>query len=65
MQSGANIQIDEGLCRACKKCLARKVCRGKAIIQVDASASSLIDLTRCFDCRLCMLACPFDAISAQ
>ncbi len=23
MQSGANIQIDQGLCRACRKCLAQ------------------------------------------
>jgi len=65
MQSQASIKIDEKLCQPCKKCVARKVCKVKAIVQVDPGEFPLIDLSHCFDCRLCIPACPFGAISAQ
>jgi MinD superfamily P-loop ATPase len=64
-QSQANIKIDEQPCQACKKCFARRVCKGKAIVQMDPTEFPSIDLTRCFDCRLCIAVCPFGAISAQ
>jgi len=65
MQSQANVSIDEELCQPCKKCLARKVCKGKALVQIDLGEFPVIDLTARFDCRVCMPACPFGAISAQ
>lgn len=65
MHYQATISIDEESCQACRKCVARKVCKGKAIVQVDPEEVPWIDISRCFDCRLCIPACPFGAITAQ
>ena len=65
MQSQASIKIDGELCQTCKNCLARKACRVKAIVQLDAGESPFVDLSHCFDCRVCIPACPFGAVSAQ
>jgi MinD superfamily P-loop ATPase len=50
-------------CRACRKCLAREVCRSKAILQIDRGEPPFIDPNRCYGCRACIPACPHDAIS--
>jgi Fe-S-cluster-containing hydrogenase component 2 len=65
MQSQASIKIDEKSCQACKKCLARNACKVKAIVQLDPDESPFVDLGYCFDCRLCIPACPFGAVSAH
>jgi Fe-S-cluster-containing hydrogenase component 2 len=65
MRSQASIKIDQELCQTCKECLARKVCKVKAIVQLDPGESPFVDLSYCFDCRLCIPACPLGAVSAQ
>ncbi len=65
MHYQATISIDDESCRACRKCVARKVCNVKAIVQMDPGEVPWIDTSRCFDCRLCIPACPFGAITAQ
>jgi MinD superfamily P-loop ATPase len=54
--------VDE-LCQACRKCLAREVCRSKAILQIDRGEPPFIDPSRCYGCRVCIPACPNGAIT--
>ena len=53
--------VDE-LCRACRKCVARTVCRSKAILQIDPGEPPFIDPSRCYGCQVCIPACPQGAI---
>ncbi|TKJ31781.1 MAG: hypothetical protein CEE40_00180 [Chloroflexi bacterium B3_Chlor] len=59
------ISIDEELYQVCDKCVARKLCRGRPLVQVDPGEVKLKDPSRGFDCRRCIRACPFGAISAR
>jgi MinD superfamily P-loop ATPase len=54
--------IDDVKCRACRRCLARPVCRPKAIVQVDPGEPPVIDASRCFGCLICASQCPVGAI---
>jgi MinD superfamily P-loop ATPase len=56
--------VDER-CATCRKCAARKVCKSKAIIQLDPDEAPFIDASRCYGCHLCLTACPYDAIALQ
>lgn len=55
--------IVDDLCLACRKCQARKVCRSKAILQLDPHEPPFIDPNRCYGCRTCIPACPNGAIT--
>ena len=50
------------LCHACRKCLARAVCKSKAIVQIDPDEPPFIDASRCYGCYLCIPTCPQEAI---
>ena len=54
--------VVDDLCHACRKCVARKVCRTKAILQLDPEEPPFIDASRCYGCHACIPACPFGAI---
>lgn len=53
--------VDER-CQACHLCLARKVCRTKAILQIDSDEPPFIDASLCYGCLACIPACPNGAI---
>lgn len=55
--------VIDDLCLACRKCLAREVCRSKAILQIDPGEPPFIDPNRCYGCRACIPACPNEAIA--
>jgi MinD superfamily P-loop ATPase len=55
-------RIVTALCRVCPVCLAQKACQSKAIIVLDRGEQPWIDASRCFGCRACVTACPFEAI---
>ena len=55
-------QVVDDLCQACRKCLARNVCRTKAILQLDPGEPPFIDASLCYGCRACIPACPNGAI---
>lgn len=55
------IVVDE-LCKSCRRCVARNVCRTKAIIQLDPGEPPMIDAGRCFGCLACIPVCPGQAI---
>ena len=62
MSREIRLQIDDELCRACSRCLAAKACKVRAIVRLDPGDSPFLDTSRCYECRLCILACPFDAV---
>lgn len=55
-------RIDDDLCQSCRKCVARKVCRTKAIVVIDPGEPPFIDGNLCYGCLACLPACPYDAI---
>jgi Fe-S-cluster-containing hydrogenase component 2 len=60
-----HLQIDAEHCRACRRCLAAEVCKVRAIVRLDRDDSPFLDTSRCYDCRLCVLACPFKAVVVE
>lgn len=59
------LSIESERCRACRRCLAAQVCKVRAIVRLDSGELSYLDVSRCYDCRLCILACPFGAITVN
>ncbi|MDY6877187.1 MAG: 4Fe-4S binding protein [Chloroflexota bacterium] len=57
-------RVDESRCQVCRKCVARKACRVKAIVVIDPGESPFIDGNLCYGCMACVPACPFEAIVA-
>jgi MinD superfamily P-loop ATPase len=55
-------EVDWQTCRSCDPCLAREVCRTRAIIKIDPDEPAVIEISRCNTCGLCVLECPYDAI---
>lgn len=54
--------VDDERCRNCRQCLARTVCRTKAIVAIDPDEPPFIDSHRCMGCFDCVAACPAGAI---
>jgi len=59
------IQLQTENCRACRRCLAADVCKVRAIMRIDDDEPPYIDIERCYDCRLCVPACPFGALQVM
>ena len=57
-----HLQIETDHCRACLPCLASSVCKVRAIVRIDPDEPPFLDIGRCYDCRMCISACPFGAI---
>ena len=55
-------EVNEAACQACAPCLARRVCKIKALMQIDPGEPAMIDVNRCRGCGDCMRACPHAAI---
>jgi MinD superfamily P-loop ATPase len=53
--------VDER-CLACRVCQARKVCKSKAILQIDRDEPPFVDPNLCYGCLACIPACPAGAI---
>ncbi len=62
MARDIQLHIDDSLCRACRRCLAARICKVRAIVHLDPDESPYLDVQRCYDCRLCLPACPFEAV---
>lgn len=50
------------VCQSCSPCLARTVCKTRAIVQMDIDEPPYIDYSRCTNCVQCVLACACGAI---
>jgi molybdopterin-containing oxidoreductase family iron-sulfur binding subunit len=59
----SKIFINQDLCHSCHKCQAGKSCHIRAIVQTDPGEVPYIDYDRCYDCRVCITACPYNAIT--
>lgn len=57
------LRIDDERCHICRRCLAQRVCRVRAIVRIDTDETPVIDVHRCRGCRVCTLECPYDAIA--
>ena len=57
------ISIQDGMCGLCPKCLAAQACKIRAIVRYDRDEAPYLDVQRCYDCRLCLPACPYDALT--
>jgi len=55
-------RVDDGRCRACRRCVARTVCRSKALVALDPGEPPFVDGNRCYGCLACVPACPHEAI---
>ena len=58
-------EIDWAICQACEPCEARLVCKTRAIVKIDVDEPPYIELSRCTNCGLCVLACVSGAISMK
>jgi len=56
------LKIDADACHACRKCLAKQVCRFHAILSIDRDEAPILDSSRCRGCLVCVTTCPFGAI---
>jgi MinD superfamily P-loop ATPase len=54
--------VDDDRCRACRKCVARSVCRTKAIRLIDRGEPPFVDSHLCMGCYECVPTCPSGAI---
>jgi len=54
--------VDDEKCYVCRKCLARSVCKSKAILQIDPGEPPFIDASLCYGCHACIPICPAQAI---
>ncbi len=66
--AGTNYRIpsvDPDKCHTCKSCLARRVCRLKALTQFEAHEMPYVDVALCRGCLICAQECPFGAISSE
>ena len=61
-QVNAVPHVVDSVCQSCRKCVARSVCRSKAILQIDAGEPPFIDGNLCYGCHVCIPACPQGAI---
>jgi MinD superfamily P-loop ATPase len=55
-------EVSGEACQACNPCLARRVCKTKALMQFDPGEVAVVDQPRCRGCATCLAACPHWAI---
>jgi MinD superfamily P-loop ATPase len=55
-------RVMDEYCLECPKCVARQVCRTKALLQIDPGEAPMVDGSICYGCHKCVAACPVGAI---
>lgn len=55
--------VVEERCPLCRRCLAQRACRIRALMRVDEDEAPVVDVHRCRGCLLCAVECPYDAIA--
>lgn len=56
------LYIADEQCQMCDPCEAAAVCTVRAIVRYEPDEPPYLDVQRCYDCRLCLSACPFNAV---
>ena len=54
MQRAVHLYVDNELCQDCNRCLAAEACKVRAFIGIDSDDPPFLDVSRCYDCRLCI-----------
>jgi len=62
-QNRVVLRVAEERCHLCRRCLAQRVCKARALMRIDDDEAPVIDVHRCQGCRVCALECPYDAIA--
>lgn len=70
-QNKSRIHVVEGdlegftpqICRNCEDAPCMDACPAGAILRRDGSGSIYLDESRCVECNMCIMVCPFNAIS--
>lgn len=62
LHSAFSLVIDPHLCHSCDQCRVKSVCRGNAVRNIDPGEPPIIDVDRCWGCRVCVRACPHSAV---
>lgn len=62
MPRDLHITINDQQCQSCRRCLAAESCKVRAILRIDRDEAPYLDGERCYDCRVCIKACPFGAV---
>lgn len=52
-------------CQHCDDAACMNVCPAKAIYLEESTGAKIIDQSKCIGCRMCMIACPFGAVSVD
>jgi len=65
MQRVVHLSIDGKRCQTCLPCLAAEACKVRAFVRFDPDDPPFLDVSRCYDCRLCIPVCPFEAVSSR
>ena len=52
-------------CQQCDDPACMNICPSKAIYLDEATGAKVIDQDKCIGCKMCMIACPFGAISVD
>lgn len=56
-------RVVEEHCHLCRRCLAQRACRIRALMRIDEEEAPVVDVHRCRGCLLCAVECPYDAIT--
>lgn len=59
------IMIDDDRCQVCDVCAAKQKCHGGAFRFIDKGEPPVLDLSHCWGCLLCIVACPHQAVVRQ
>ncbi|MFI5393975.1 MAG: 4Fe-4S dicluster domain-containing protein [Candidatus Binatia bacterium] len=52
-------------CRQCDVAMCGEVCQPKAIHRDSGTGALLVDYGRCIGCRMCVMGCPYGAMSVH
>jgi len=50
-------------CQQCEDAACMNVCPAKAIYLEESTGAKIIDQNKCIGCKMCMIACPFGAVT--
>jgi Fe-S-cluster-containing hydrogenase component 2 len=53
------------VCMQCAVAMCEQVCQPRAISRIAATGALVVDYDRCIGCRMCVIGCPYGAMSVH